>query len=1481
MNHSQDIFLLNKKLIFILIIFHKLCSYNCQIYDNFTNEVLEEGSQLIDVNDYDNLNLIVTTLKNIYVGIPPKLKAKTEAKLINASSIITLNSNYLLAACLQDSLLTKINLNNGIFSPLLNYSDNEMSSYNLDIPITSCSLSIYENIVFIGYTKIEYYETEINKTNIVIRLNITNKDSEDGPNINTNVPKKIFKFPNSSRKTDSLRQISCAPIRLNSNSNNFRLICLQEILEYAEDYLINRYYSYAFSINENFNGFEEQSDTIYRTNTSSGIRLYKENSTYIKGLLKKYEFYLYFQENKLTCYYGNPIEANMDLFDANNGFIFFSANTSFLNYKNIYYFTISKGTTKNYYQIFDYKEKKIKNLLCYYKLTNDSIICLYQTLNNIKFFTIYNSKKLFGIKKFTPKTLKVISNFERYYDVNQMLNVTNIGNLNVIKIERLKNKAIYETQRFGYDFYELIMNDNKIFINKSYNDWYNYHLSFIDHIENNYTRIFYIADIDINFLLRTCYPNQCDSCRLNYSICDDCKYENFSLIKDTNKTCYEIDKLIKGYLYNKETNLFEKCYSSCDFCLSISDDNSDHKCLACANGYLPSYNIVGNCYMNNDQNFITSSCSKYKVNSTGECVEQCPTSNFYYSFTYNEILKDYEKNNLNSPKYLFNGICYEKCPISTVEDNIKNICKCEFAFSINDNIITCYDDNICITDNSYQNPDTKECFSSLDKCLEKNKFFFNNDCYTEKCPTNKISLYNQSEEVKNYFSNISSLDNNLIDKICICDIKKGVWMNINSSNETFYQECLSKCPKNHLPESITHHCIEQISSKNEISSYCPENKCISSDDKELKECIPIQPGVKVYNNICFKNLDEIINNIKEMSDNNELISLDNGIIINVYNSKKSYKIEITPETNYSIVYLGECEQLLKKYYNLPEFTELYILGIDSPNKNKNSSTNVYNFEVYLDNGTKLEYLSICKDETIKISSVIMNEELINLENASYFSEFGYDIYDDQSSFYTSNCAPAYIDENDITLNDRKKYYYPNNISLCNQSCNYIGVDYNNKRFICECELNYNFSEINNNAKNIEEDISYSSYFLSFINYKIIICYDLFLHYKNYYHNIGFYISVGTLIFCLSCMVIFLILGLKQVKTLILENVPNYVKIKVALKRQNTKRKIMMDFGKDNSKGNPLKKKRYSDFNIYNIKSYKNNLTEYKGNISDEIKSKSNNSDSRNIYKDIKSEKNNIFINKRRKKDVIKDIYGLISYTIDEEVDKKDFNKIPYSQALRIDKRNYLEMFLSFLANEIEFVKIFYYKNPYSHISIHLSLFLFELSLDFALNCLLCNDVIISQKYHNNGNILFFTSLTLSCISNIISSFLSFIVGKFGNYEDTFEYILNDVLEQNKYFMTIKKFKKYLALKLGLFFTIQTIINCFICYYMIIFFSVYQKIQENIIINYLYGIIQSILLSLSISLIISLIRYLSLKYRWKYFYYTSKHFFEKENIELLF
>ena len=99
------------------------------------------------------------------------------------------------------------------------------------------------------------------------------------------------------------------------------------------------------------------------------------------------------------------------------------------------------------------------------------------------------------------------------------------------------------------------------------------------------------------------------------------------------------------------------------------------------------------------------------------------------------------------------------------------------------------------------------------------------------------------------------------------------------------------------------------------------------------------------------------------------------------------------------------------------------MGIDSPNKNKSYSTNVFNYEVFLEDGTKLEHLKVCKDEKVTISSLIVNPELVKLENASYFSNLGYDIYDKASSFYTDNCASAYIDNNDIDTDGLMQYHY--------------------------------------------------------------------------------------------------------------------------------------------------------------------------------------------------------------------------------------------------------------------------------------------------------------------------------------------------------------------------------------------------------------------------------------------------------------------------
>ena len=64
-----------------------------------------------------------------------------------------------------------------------------------------------------------------------------------------------------------------------------------------------------------------------------------------------------------------------------------------------------------------------------------------------------------------------------------------------------------------------------------------------------------------------------------------------------------------------------------------------------------------------------------------------------------------------------------------------------------------------------------------------------------------------------------------------------------------------------------------------------------------------------------------------------------------------------------------------------------------------------------------------------------------------------------------------------------------------------------------------------------------------------------------------------------------------------------------------------------------------------------------------------------------------------------------------------------------------------------------------------------------------------------------------------------------------------------------------------------------CYYLMIFCTVYHKTQGSIMINYIIFISESILISLSLSIITSLIRLLIIKYQCKSIYYTSKYFFE--------
>ena len=179
--------------------------------------------------------------------------------------------------------------------------------------------------------------------------------------------------------------------------------------------------------------------------------------------------------------------------------------------------------------------------------------------------------------------------------------------------------------------------------------------------------------------------------------------------------------------------------------------------------------------------------------------------------------------------------------------------------------------------------------------------------------------------------------------------------------------------------------------ENKCLSSCPKDTCLTQADQALVTCIPTEENVKVFNDICFENLNFYTNNIKQLAENKTSITTESGIIISGY-STKSVDEEIEKGVTHSLVYLGECEDKLREYYKIPDFMDIFIFGIDTPNKNKSYATTVYNYEVYLDNGTQLDFPNVCDGTKISLSSAIIDTDLIKYDEASYFSELGYDIY---------------------------------------------------------------------------------------------------------------------------------------------------------------------------------------------------------------------------------------------------------------------------------------------------------------------------------------------------------------------------------------------------------------------------------------------------------------------------------------------------------
>ena len=224
-----------------------------------------------------------------------------------------------------------------------------------------------------------------------------------------------------------------------------------------------------------------------------------------------------------------------------------------------------------------------------------------------------------------------------------------------------------------------------------------------------------------------------------------------------------------------------------------------------------------------------------------------------------------------------------------------------------------------------------------------------------------------------------------------------------------------------------------------------------------------------YNKIYIEELpkkDELIVNIKEDIINGNL----NSSLTELLKGKKedllvelddiSYQITTTANqkngtyNNISIINLGDCEAILREKYGIKEDLSLIILKIEY--KMKGLLIPVIGYEVYHPlNYTQLD-LNYCNNTLVTLNIPVTIDENNTFK------------HDPNSDYYNDECY-AYTTENgtDIILNDRKKEFEENNLSLCENNCTFNGYDPNTKKALCECETKIKINLISEIIKIIE------------------------------------------------------------------------------------------------------------------------------------------------------------------------------------------------------------------------------------------------------------------------------------------------------------------------------------------------------------------------------------------------------------------------------
>ena len=728
-----------------------------------------------------------------------------------------------------------------------------------------------------------------------------------------------------------------------------------------------------------------------------------------------------------------------------------------------------------------------------------------------------------------------------------------------------------------------------------------------------------------------------------------------------------------------------------------------------------------------------------------------------------------------------------------------------------------------ITSNSCEN----DCFQESKNLIPEKK-----QCIDD-CGKDDIYLY----EYHNLCYNHSIFEQNENDD----DLSENIGDFLDLNSEDISEEIKSV-------ESSVNEIMENCSAEDFFKGLCKtdDNQVMSTEEKD-----------NLINNM----IDNMINvNFDSLLTKNEdsFIRYDD-ITFQITTTKNQNNNEYN---NVSTINLGECETTLKDIYGIDQNDSLIILKIDYFMEGLKIPK--IGYEVFHPRNKSKLNLDYCKNILITYNiPVSINEDEVSK-------------YDPNSDYYNDECSTSTSEDGtDMTLNDRQKEYNDNNMSLCENKCNFSEYNISTKKSVCMCEIKtkiYTISEILESKETVSKDFdTENTTESSSSSINLMKCYNTVFSKFGLLKNLGNYILLLMIVvFSVSSIFFY------KVGYVLLDN---DIKQILLIKGKNEENINIYNYTqkKDSKNLKPKKKKK-------KIKNKKKKITHLSHPNRKSLKKSVEIIDSINTGKDINIHKsfsklefggnkkiNNISNISNKDNPAIK---GKIQDNIITNIDYTDYelNFFSYKEALEKDKRNIKQYYISLLRAKHPIIFSFIPIKDYNSMIIKVDIFLIGFGVVYAMNALFFTESTIHQIFKDKGayNLGYFLPKT----------FLSFFVAHIFITAIRFIFLSErNILEvksqetRNQAADQVDRVKKRLIIKYIIFYIAGVLFLILFWYYLSSFGAVYQNSQIFLIINTFLSSAFSLVYPFFINIIPVVIRKFSLNKDNREIFYKANKFIQ--------